>query len=580
MIKLREFVGKHPDLCSIVLLTLLCGVFLFWGLDFYPLLDVDETRYAIMSRDLANSNDWNVLLLNSVPFLEKPPFYFWVVGASIKLFGSFSEFAVRFPIALMATFLVFFTYFFGKKVLSRKFGLYSAIVLLTSVFFLILSHVAILDMVLTVWLASALYSAFLSFTVEEKYKKYCWWAFWTFAGLGFLAKGILAIAIPVVVLFVYGLITKTLKEMVKPVNFLVGLVIFLLISLPWHLVMFRDYGWTFVHEYFIKHHFARLLTSAELGRKHGFFYFIPIFIVAFMPWTFIFIASIIDGCKKLIKKYKELEGTVLNRLYGTIQTENVEQNLILFASIFFIVVFGVMSVSSTKLPTYILPALPAAALLTGYYWSISEKHEEYQKSIQISTYIIAMIFIIASLVASVAYVFLPQSILELVSPFKYSVLIGCAFVGMYLLIKMKSQETLSVFSGYVVTMFFVITFAVTNLFALIYAGGENELVLFTKYACTTNTRLVTFDFAVKPSTKIYYKDFVYFITDDNFEELNSLTSNKSTPTYVIVKNKEVKKGNYQDKLNKTLHLVKSGKKYSLYINKNLPEKTKAILWLK
>lgn len=580
MLKIKELVGKHPDMCSVLLLMLLCGVFLFWGLDFYPLLDVDETRYAIMSRDLANSNDWNVLLLNSIPFLEKPPFYFWVVGASIKLFGSFSEFAVRFPIALMATFLVFYTYFFGKHVLSRKFGLFSSIVLLTSVFFLVLSHVAILDMVLTVWLASALYSAFLSFTVQDKYKKYCWWGFWTFAGLGFLAKGILAIAIPAVILLMYGFITKTIKEMFKPSHFLVGLVIFLLITLPWHLAMFRDFGWEFVNEYFIKHHFARLLTSEELGRKHGFFYFIPIFIVAFMPWTFIFFASIVEGCKKLVVKYKEFEGNIAQKLYATVQAENIEQKLILFSTLFFVVVFGVMSVSSTKLPTYILPALPAAALLTGYFWSVTENQEDRKKAITVSTYIVAMIFIVASIIASIAYGFLPQSIIEMVNPFKYTVLIGCAFVGIYLMIKLKSQQTLSIFSGYVVTMFFVITFAVTNLFGLIYAGGENELVLYSNYANTTNSRLVTFDFAVKPSTKIHYGDFVYFITNDDFDRLNPLISNKSVPTFVIVKNKEVIKGNYQDKLNKYLYLVKEGKRYSLYLNQSIPEKSKTILWLK
>ena len=580
MLNFKELVGKHPEFFSVLLLTILCGIFLFWGLDFYPLLDVDETRYAIMSRDLANSNDWNVLLLNSIPFLEKPPFYFWIVGASIKLFGSFSEFAVRFPIALMASFLVFFTYFFGKKVLSRKFGLFSSIVLLTSVFFLVLSHVAILDMVLTVWLASSLYSAFLSFVVEEKYKKYCWWGFWTFAGLGFLAKGILAIAIPAVILLIYGSITKTLKEMFKPVNFVVGLIIFLLISLPWHLIMFRDFGWEFIHEYFVKHHFARLLTSEELGRKHGFFYFIPIFIVAFMPWTFIFFASITEGFKKLINKYKEAEGSVMKKLYTIVQADSIEQKLILFSSVFFIVVFGVMSVSSTKLPTYILPSLPAAALLTGYFWSVSENRNEHKKAITISTYIVAMIFIIASLIASAAYAFLPQGLIEMVSPFKYSVLIGCAFVGIYLMVKLKSQQTLSIFSGYVVTMFFVITFAVTNLFGLIYAGGENELVLYSNYANTTNTRLVTFDFAVKPSTKINYGDFVYFITDDDFERLYSLISNKSVPTYVIVKNKEVARKNYQDKLDKYLYSVQHGKKYSLYLNKEISDKNKAILWLK
>ena len=238
-----------------------------------------------------------------------------------------------------------------------------------------------------------------------------------------------------------------------------------------------------------------------------------------------------------------------------------------------------MSVSSTKLPTYILPAIPAAALLTGYFWSISDKQEEHKKAIEISTYIVAMIFIIASLIASIAYMFLPQSIMELVNPFKYSAIIGCAFVGIYLMIKLKSQQTLSMFSGYVVTMFFVITFAVTNLFSLIYAGGENELVLYSNYASTTNTRLVTFDFAVKPSTKINYKDFVYFITDRDFEKLHSLASNKAVPTFVIVKNKEVAKHKYQNKLDEYLHLVKEGKKYSLYINKPIPEKNKAILWL-
>ena len=131
-----------------------------------------------------------------------------------------------------------------------------------------------------------------------------------------------------------------------------------------------------------------------------------------------------------------------------------------------------------------------------------------------------------------------------------------------------------------VILFFVITFAVTNLFSLIYAGGENELVLFSNYANTQDTRLVTFDFAVKPSTKINYGDFVYFITDQNFEQLYSLVQNKGIPTFVIVKNNQVETYNYQDKLDKYLYLVQKGKKYSLYLNKKIPEKNKLILWIK
>ena len=56
MNKFKTYVEKHPDVFSILLLAGLCGIFLFWGLNFYPLIDVDETRYAIMSKDLMNSN--------------------------------------------------------------------------------------------------------------------------------------------------------------------------------------------------------------------------------------------------------------------------------------------------------------------------------------------------------------------------------------------------------------------------------------------------------------------------------------------------------------------------------------------
>lgn len=579
MQKLRDFKNKHPEICAIALLLGLCVIFLFWGLNFYPLLDVDETRYAIMSRDLAHSKDWNLLLLNSIPFLEKPPLYFWMVAASIKLFGNFSGFAVRFPIALISSFLIFFTYIFGKKILSRKFGLLSAIILLTSVFFLILSHVAILDMVLTVCIASGLYCAFLSFYSTDKYKKYCWWGFWTFAGLGFLAKGILAIAIPAVIVLIYCFLTKQLKEFFRPLHIFVGLLIFLLISMPWHVVMFKDYGWEFINEYFVKHHFARLLNSEGLGRKHGFFYFIPIFIVAFMPWTFIFLTTTYNGLKRLVERFKNTTGNLCSRIILSLEARDNKQELLLFSSIYFIIVFGVMSVSSTKLPTYILPALPAAALITGYFWCKSENEVSIKNAIIISTYLIATIFVLSALLASLSYFFLPQSIIEMFSPFKYTVLIGCAFVGMYLIVKLKTEESISIFSGYIITMFFVLTFAVTHLFSLIYAGGENELVLFSNYAQSQDTRLVTFDFAVKPSTKINYGDFVYFITDDNFEELNKHASNHVTPTYVIVKNKNVEQKNYQDKLNKHLYIVKKGKKYSLYINRKIPEKSKVLLWL-
>src|SRR5574344_2130924 len=224
--KSLEFISKHPELFCLSLLAVLCGVFLFVGLNYYPLLDVDETRYAIMSRDMVHTANWNNLMLNYAPFLEKPPLYFWLVAASIKFFGCFNAIAVRLPIAGLATFITFFTYFVGKKTISRKYGMYSALILLSSVFFLVLSHIAIIDMVLTVLVTSAIYCGYLANFVKDRTKKFCWWYFYLFIGLGFLAKGLLAIALPIIVIFFYYLLSKNLKEMFKPVNILPGAIIF------------------------------------------------------------------------------------------------------------------------------------------------------------------------------------------------------------------------------------------------------------------------------------------------------------------------------------------------------------------
>ena len=88
--KFSGFITKHPEIFCLSLLAVLCLLFLFLGLDFYPLLDVDETRYAVMARDMVNSFNWNNMMFNMEPFLEKPPLYFWLVGASVKMLGHFS----------------------------------------------------------------------------------------------------------------------------------------------------------------------------------------------------------------------------------------------------------------------------------------------------------------------------------------------------------------------------------------------------------------------------------------------------------------------------------------------------------
>lgn len=566
--KCLNFIKVHPEIFCLSLLAFACFIFLFWGLNFYPLMDVDETRYAVMARDLFNSFDINSLMLNMSPFLEKPPLYFWIVGSSIKLFGGLSAFAVRFPIAILSTFIVFFTYYLGKRIIDRKFGVISALILLSSMFFLILSHIAIIDMVLTVFMTSAIYCALLTHFCEEKNKKFYWWYFYTFIGLGFLAKGILALAIPITIVFIYNFITKSAKEIFKPINLIPGFIIFLIMVVPWHFIMYQQYGFQFVKEYFLIHHFGRFMGSQYIGRERPLLYFIPVFLLGFMPWTFVFIAFLVNGYKKLAAKYKAVEGTVKDKLASLLVVSTNEQKLVLFCLIYFAVIFVVFSSSSTKLPTYILPIFPAAALLTGYYWWVSDEKEDNQKEITISTQIFAAVFIFGALAASVAYYILPFELQFKLLAFQQVTIIALYLLGILLLLRTNSKSALSVFAGYVFTMVFVIALAVSQIFNFVYSTGQNEIVNYSIISKRPNhaSQLVTFDFAVKPSVLMDYNDHVEFITDPDFKSLDKLLEYKGGPTFVIVKNKNfADDAKYLNELNKRLELIQPGEKYSLFV---------------
>jgi hypothetical protein len=331
--------------------------------------------------------------------------------------------------------------------------------------------------------------------------------------------------------------------------------------------MYKEYGYQFIFEYFLVHHFARFINSEFIGRERPGWYFIPVFLVGFLPWTLIFIAFIADGFNKLINRFKNAEGKFINKLGALIETHNNEEILLLFASLYFIIVFAFFSSSSTKLPTYILPAFPAAALLTGYFWYARVERGEHQKAIAFSTEIFASIFIIASLGALIAFWFLPPDLQYDLEPMRTITVCGLCLLAILLIVEIKSKKSFALFSSYILTMLFVIAMCISYIFNVIYVGGENEIVEYSRIAQAESGELVTFDFAVKPSSMINYKGYVSYITDPEFGVLDHHLKNKNALIFVIVKNKNLRDPAYKAKISKRLKLMAEGRKYSLYLNR-------------
>lgn len=468
--KIKQFYSDSPERFYLILLGLLSFIFLFVGMGAYPLVDVDETRYAVMSRDLLHHN-WNFLMLNGVPFIEKPPLYFWITALSIKLFG-FQEYAIRLPMSILATLTVFFTYYIGKKIKTPKFGFYTATIMMANVFFIMLTRVAIIDMVFTALLTWTIYFGLLTEFVKDNNKKWCWTAFYLCMSFAFLAKGLLAIVFPCAIIGIHRIINKSVKEIFKPQYILSGLVLFLLINLPWHLAMYKEYGFEFIWVYFILHHFERLVNADALGKTRPFLYFIPVFFVGFLPWSLHFIGAIVDFFKKKMFKDK----------------------YVLFFAIYFIIIFGLFSVASGKLPTYVLPAVPPAAFLTAYF--IYEKDSKWLK---IPTYIAIFATVVALIV----------------------------------------------------------------LRTVVYTGGTNELVEFSKTAQNSEYHLITYNMQIKPAIFLNYtKDYADLILDDKLEDLQKAVENHSK-SMIIIKKKNMANSENASYL-KNFKLVKSCKKYELY----------------
>lgn len=468
--KIKQFYSDSPERFYLILLGLLSFIFLFVGMGAYPLVDVDETRYAVMSRDLLHHN-WNFLMLNGVPFIEKPPLYFWITAFSIKLFG-FHEYAIRLPMSILATLTVFFTYYIGKKIKTPKFGFYTATIMMANVFFIMLTRVAIIDMVFTALLTWTIYFGLLTEFVKDNNKKWCWTAFYLCMSFAFLAKGLLAIVFPCAIIGIHRIINKSVKEIFKPQYILSGLVLFLLINLPWHLAMYKEYGFEFIWVYFILHHFERLVNADALGKTRPFLYFVPVFFVGFLPWSLHFIGAIVDFFKKKLFKDK----------------------YILFFAIYFIIIFGLFSVASGKLPTYVLPAVPPAAFLTAYFIYAKDL-----KWLKIPTYISIFATVVALIV----------------------------------------------------------------LRTVVYTGGTNELVEFSKTAQNSEYHLITYNMQIKPAIFLNYtKDYADLILDDKLEDLQKAIENHSKSMIIIKKKNMVNSENVT--YLKNFKLVKSCKKYELY----------------
>lgn len=338
---------------SWALLVVIAACLFFIGLGRLPLLEPDEGRNAEVAREMVVSHDWITPHYDSLPYLDKPILLFWMIAGSFRCFG-INEFAARFPSALAALATVLLAGLIGKRMWGDKAGLRVGLILATSPLILGFARFTIFDMALTFFVTAALLCFWLNgrrgFTSR-------WLDVIAFAamGAGTLTKGPVGFVIPLLALVVFHALAGNFREL-KKLHWGSGWLVFLAITLPWFIAV-SIHNPDFPKYAFWDESLLRFTTGAHMHRSQGVYYYIPVYLAGFFPWSFFLLFA---GWNRL-KRWRALRH----------EAHRAELFLLSWAGI----VFVFFTVSHSKLPGYFLPALIPLSVLMAVAWRDLELRE-------------------------------------------------------------------------------------------------------------------------------------------------------------------------------------------------------------
>ncbi|MEL6381272.1 MAG: glycosyltransferase family 39 protein [Cyanobacteria bacterium J06626_18] len=368
---------------SVLWLIVVCSIAFFWGLASTGLVDETEPLFAEAARQMTVTGDWITPYFNEVTRFDKPPLVYWLMAISFRIFGV-NEWSVRVPSALSGVALVgmgFYTlrrYGFSRPELANAYVeassqttlrhlsrvsqrnlVWSAVigsaVMALNPETIVWARIGVSDMLLTGCLGTALLAFFLGYAQPQcPYRQRTWYiASSGLAGLAVLAKGPVGIVLPGLVVSVFLLYVGTWRQVLRELPLLQGTALFLGITVPWYVLVIAANGQAYIDSFFGYHNFDRF-TSVVNGHAAPWYFYFLVVAIGFLPWS-----PVLPFAIARLHPWQ----------WQTWQDKSRSAHLGIFALTWFVVIFGFFTVAVTKLPSYVLPLMPAAAILIGLTWS-------------------------------------------------------------------------------------------------------------------------------------------------------------------------------------------------------------------
>ena len=327
---------------AIELLTVagFCAFLFYFGLAAFGLVGADEPRYAQIAREMLARHDWVTPVLYGHPWLEKPPLYYWRAMVAYRLFGV-SDWAARLPSATAATVMVAVIYFFLWRFRPGT-QLNGALMTAASAGVIGFARGAGTDM----QLAASFTIGMLAWFVWYAGGRRLWLPFfYLFMGLGTLAKGPVSPFLAGVIIVTFAWVRQEAKLILRTLWW-PGILLFVAVALPWYITV-QTHNPQFAREFILQHNLERFTTN-RYHHRQPFWYFLPVLLAGVLPWTALTVAGWVETIRNWKEAHAERQGS-----------------LPAFLVLWTAVVLVFFSLSGSKLPGYILPAVPACTILAA-----------------------------------------------------------------------------------------------------------------------------------------------------------------------------------------------------------------------
>lgn len=345
-----------------------------WNLGNVGLIDETEPLFAEASRQMLLTGDWITPFFNGETRFDKPALIYWCQAIAYSIMGV-NEWAARTPSVLAAMgviALAFYTvqwYFTKKDELEKVTNLprryltaaLAAALMALNPEMIVWGRTGVSDMLLTGCIGSTLLCFFLGYAQNNRAIVIANWQFpnqWYLASYvliagAILTKGPVGIVLPGLIMIAFALYVGKFWQIWREMRPILGMVIVLVLSLPWYILVTWRNGWNFINAFFVYHNIERF-TEVVNGHSAPWYFYFLVVLLGFAPYA-VYIPESLVRLKLWQRSY-------------WLQKER-SQHLGLFVSLWFLGVFGFFTISVTKLPSYVLPLMPAAAILVALSWS-------------------------------------------------------------------------------------------------------------------------------------------------------------------------------------------------------------------